>query len=113
MTDEQQDARRGVSLLELKVENFSQLDSGRLAMQIDANIKKAIADLASRPGLKAERKVQIELSMKPIPDEMGALDTIALTVKTGVKTPATKSPDIGLKARKMAGKDVAVFATDS
>lgn len=61
----------------LTLQNIGEIDSGRVALAFNHNLRLATMDVVDRPGDKSKRKVQLTVEMTPVLDKnTGALDTI-------------------------------------
>jgi len=78
-----------MSMTAINTKALSELDGGRLAAGIDAEIKAVVRDMCNRPGDNSARKVTVEINLKPDHlDEQGDVDSV--TVSFGVKSSIPK-----------------------
>ncbi len=93
---------------QLKFENIKDIDHGRIAVAVDQAIRQVYLDIQDRPNLARDRKVCIEIGLKPI-TESGALVEIEAKFKINSKVPERSS----IAYRMKESRDGMTFQTDA
>lgn len=93
---------------QLIFENIKDIDHGRIAIAVNHALRQVYLDIQDRPNLPRERKVGIEISLKPITDG-GALVEIEAKFKISAKRPEQSS----VAYRMKESRDGMTFQTDA
>jgi hypothetical protein len=96
-------------LMKLDLENLKVLDDGRLEAAFAQELKHVVLDLMDRPGDDRERSVTLKAKLKPICDDRGECESVAVKFEFGNKLPPRKSKVYDMQARKAAGGPMLVF----
>lgn len=91
-------------LVEFDISKIGDLDGGRVLEAISQAIERAVHDCEDRPGLKKARKVTLEMSLTPIQDDDGTMESIDLAFGVGEKRPSRTSKNYNLAARKAGNR---------
>lgn len=83
----------------LTLENLQQLDGGRICEAFNQAIKRAAVDCIDRPGETKERKVNLQIGIKPIMEDDGDATTVkyAFEVKDTIPTRKSKVYEASLQ----------------
>ena len=94
-------------LHELTLIELGKLDSGRIPVAFDQTLNLAISDMRDRPGAKDKRVITLEVSLTPVCDEHGELDTADVDFVIKSKLPARKSKQysMGLRSKRVGSEN--------
>lgn len=95
----------------LSLSNLHLLHGGITGKAFDRELQKVLDDLEARPSLATNRKVTLELELKPIVDEAGIFEEIEARVVFNHTLPKSQTKKMPLSARKLKGKQTASFPT--
>ena len=93
------------NIKQLEFADFATIDGGRIALAMEAAIKRAAEDCHDRPGEKAGRKVTLEIVFVPKPEDNGLCERVASAIQVKETMPTRKSKvyDFGLRRRNVKG----------
>jgi hypothetical protein len=74
--------------LKLSLETLPEFDQGTVAIAFNRELRRALADCLDRPGVKAARKVALEVSIKPDEND-GSYPDVTIKVKSGTPEKTT------------------------
>lgn len=80
-----------MGLQRFSLETIKDLDSGRAVAAFQAGVRRAVQDCLDRPGVKAPRKVIMQLTLVPVPIITG--NTIDCDGAKGIFQAKCKIPD--------------------
>ena len=81
------------------------LDGGRVRVGIDQALKRAVDDCADRPGLKEDREIILKISLRPVMEGGGELDSVTVDFSIKERIPARSSKAYNMRA----GSDGSLF----
>ena len=83
-----------VHRIELNTASLGSYQGGKVQAILNAELKRAVQDCLNRPTDKKTRKVYLEISMVPVPDDTGDLDHILIEFDATSKVPKRRTaPD--------------------
>ena len=80
------------------IDELPNLAGGRERVRINNQIEAAVRDCINRPGLKAARKVKIEMELVPTPGEEGYCESVDTELVSAVSLPKSRSAPFTMKA---------------
>lgn len=83
-----------------KFESLTALDGGRMRVAFDQKMRALLEDCRDRPGLKQARKLTLTVSLVPVPDERGELDSCTVAFDFKVSNPKLASKAYDMKATR-------------
>jgi hypothetical protein len=87
-------------LHELKLENLTHLDGGRIVEALQQALKRAALDCEDRPGESKTRVVNLQFEFAPRIDSDGVFDTVDMKAQVKETFPTRKSRKYNLGYRK-------------
>ena len=99
-------------LHEFSLPTLVNLDGGRITEAWLQALKRCARDCEDRPAVEKPRKVVLELSVRPVMDEQGGLDTIRGTFQIKDTAPARESKVYDFGLRQIRGGDVQLVFND-
>ncbi len=85
---------------ELTLENLKELDFGKVDVAFARHLKRAVEDCMDRPGDETARVVRLSFLLKPVKDQDGHADDVAMQCQVTSKVPAHKSKVFSCRPRK-------------
>lgn len=94
----------------LTYKTLGELDGGVIAIAVDSELKRVIADCRDREGESKPRKITLELLISPLTDQCGHADDVEtqFTIKSSVPSRRTKAYRMGMRR-----DDTVFFQEDS
>jgi hypothetical protein len=96
-------------LVELSLATAKDLDDGKVAAIFDQHLRKAVADCMDRPGDPKPRTITLTISLKPVCDATGALDTINVKPHAHSSVPKSHVRELQLIPQKRRDGGVLTF----
>jgi hypothetical protein len=84
----------------LKLSTLPAVADGKIASQFDKLLERAVEDCRSRPQVGGARKVILEVSIIPLPDDTGELDSTEVSFELKTKAPSRQSRAYSMGAKK-------------
>lgn len=91
-------------LVEFDISKIGDLDGGRVLEAITQAIERAVHDCEDRPGVSKARNVTLTMSVSPVIDDDGTMESIDLSFGVGEKRPARQSKNYNLAARRAGNR---------
>ena len=79
---------------------IAEFDGGKIANDLNAKLKQAIADCMARPQEKRIRKVVLQIELKPVTDSTGDADRCKVSFQCTARLPTSESQDYTLQMRR-------------
>lgn len=76
------------------------MDDGRIKEAFEQAVKRCEGDCKDRPGVDAERKVRLDVTLIPVPGEDGDLDSVNIVFKITDTLPKRCSKSYNMKATR-------------
>lgn len=92
-----------MALQPLNLTSLAALDGGRIREAFDQAIERCRADCADRPGIGAVRKVTLLVTMKPLMDESGELDSCDVDFQVQDSAPKRRTRAYNMRATRHGG----------
>ncbi len=81
-------------------QDLAEFDGGVIRAAVGAALKRAVEDCDDRPGLKAARKITLQLEFKPLMDQDGLAEEAAFKFKLRESLPNRESKEYVMGMRK-------------
>ena len=85
---------------DLTLATLADLDDGRIAIVWSRALSRVVEDLRDRPGLKASRKVTLELVLSPISDDRSELYEVEVDATVRENVPRAQSRSYSMKPHR-------------
>lgn len=95
--------------MKLGYKSIGDMENGKIGVAFDNELKRVVADLNDRPGLKKPRKVMIQITFLPVGDQ-GVVDSVNFGVQIKSNVPEKKSK---VYSAGLNGVDTLVVNEDS
>ncbi|MGC3968912.1 MAG: hypothetical protein QM775_16545 [Pirellulales bacterium] len=89
-----------MGLLKFTVENWHELDEGRMARAVEQAIRRIVNDCKDRPGLDSARKLGLTLVFTPFTDDLNDIVEIKMDYDVKTSVPSTGRGGMSLGVQK-------------
>lgn len=89
-----------MTLEKFTLSTLATMDDGRIKEAFEQSIKRCESDCKDRPGLDGERKVVLDVTLTPVPDENGVLDSVDIQFKIKDTLPKRCSKTYNMRATR-------------
>jgi hypothetical protein len=86
--------------VQLDFSNLAHLDNGKIDLLLRRHIARIAMDCMDRPGDKSPRKVSLEFSCVPIPDDDGSCESVRVEIEAKSKVPTHRSKPYHMRVTK-------------
>ncbi len=97
------------AVVKLGYKSIGDMENGKIGVAFDNELKRVVADLNDRPGLKKPRKVMLQITFMPVGDQ-GVVDSVNFGVQIKSNVPEKKSK---VYSAGISGVDTLVVNEDS
>ena len=77
---------------------LTELDGGRIRTAFEQALKRLETDCKDRPNVKAARKLELVITMTPLPDDAGDLDSVDVKFRVKDSVPKRESKAYNMRA---------------
>jgi hypothetical protein len=87
-----------MGLQKFDMETLTELDGGRIRTAFEQAMKRLEHDCKDRPNVKAARKLELVITMTPLPDDAGDLDSVDVKFRVKDSVPKRESKAYNMRA---------------